>query len=183
MKRKVLFVQGGGEGTHDEWDNHLADSLRTALGEAYEVRYPRMPDEANPDFARWAKALKGEIAALGDGGIIVAHSIGGTVLVHAIADDPPKVKLDGIFVLAAPFVGEGGWPSDDVKSRPQLGSDLPAGVPIYIYHGREDDEIPLSHAELYARAIPQAKLRLLDGKDHQFGNSLDDVAKDILSLR
>jgi predicted alpha/beta hydrolase family esterase len=120
---------------------------------------------------------------LGDGGIIVAHSIGGTVLVHTLADDPPKVKLAGIFLLAAPFVGEGGWPSDEVKSRPQLGSDLPAGVPIYLYHGRKDDEIPLAHAELYARAIPQAILRLLDDKDHQFGNALEDVAKDIMSLQ
>ena len=33
MKRQILFVQGGGEGTHDEWDNKLVDSLERNLGE------------------------------------------------------------------------------------------------------------------------------------------------------
>ncbi|MEU4336024.1 alpha/beta hydrolase [Micromonospora lupini] len=45
---QILFVQGAGTGTHDEWDNRLCDSLRRELGDSYEVRYPRMPDEAAP---------------------------------------------------------------------------------------------------------------------------------------
>ena len=34
--RRVLFVQGGGEGTHDEWDHKLVDSLMRELGAAFE---------------------------------------------------------------------------------------------------------------------------------------------------
>ncbi len=30
--RTILFIQGGGEGTHDEWDNKLVDTLRMGLG-------------------------------------------------------------------------------------------------------------------------------------------------------
>ena len=30
--RQVLFVQGGGEGVHDAWDNRLVDSLGGELG-------------------------------------------------------------------------------------------------------------------------------------------------------
>ena len=40
---QVLFIQGGGAGTHDEWDDKLVESLRHELGDGYEVRYPRMP--------------------------------------------------------------------------------------------------------------------------------------------
>ena len=70
MKRQILFVQGGGEGAHDEWDNKLVDSLRRNLGPDYEVRYPRMPNEADPIYAQWKAALADEIAALDDGAIL-----------------------------------------------------------------------------------------------------------------
>jgi len=39
----VLFIQGGGERVHDEWDDKLVDRLRRKLGPGYDVRYPVMP--------------------------------------------------------------------------------------------------------------------------------------------
>ena len=33
----VLFVQGGGAGSHDEWDDRLVDSLRRELGDGYDL--------------------------------------------------------------------------------------------------------------------------------------------------
>src|SRR6185436_6267424 len=60
MARQVLFVQGGGAGTHDEWDNKLVDSLSRELGAGYDILYPRMPDEGDPNYARWTAALASE---------------------------------------------------------------------------------------------------------------------------
>jgi hypothetical protein len=57
MTTHVLFIQGGGEGAHDEWDNKLVASLERALGPAYDVRYPRMPNEGDPNFRTWSAAL------------------------------------------------------------------------------------------------------------------------------
>jgi hypothetical protein len=48
---QVLFVQGGGKDVHDSWDKRLVASLKKELGAAYTIRYPRMPDEGNPDPA------------------------------------------------------------------------------------------------------------------------------------
>ena len=39
--------------------------------------------------------------------------------------------------------------------------------------------VPPSHAEVYARVIPQAQVHLLSGRDHQLNNDLSDVAKAI----
>ena len=44
MKKQVLFIQGGGKGAH-EADNKLAVSLQDALGDEYNVVYPKMPEE------------------------------------------------------------------------------------------------------------------------------------------
>jgi predicted alpha/beta hydrolase family esterase len=182
MKRQVLFVQGGGEDVHDSWDNHLADSLRRELGEDYEIVYPRMPKESDPAYARWAPAIRKELAKLDDGAVVVGHSVGATVLINALAAEGPPIKLAGIFLVAAPFIGEGGWPSDEVAPRSSLGDDVPDGVPIYLYHGDADEEVPLQHLELYRDALPKAVVTTLKERDHQMGNDLKEVASDIRSL-
>jgi hypothetical protein len=48
MSKQVLFIQGGGAGAHDEWDNKLVESLARELAPTSQIRYPRMPDEADP---------------------------------------------------------------------------------------------------------------------------------------
>ena len=61
-------------------------------------------------------------------------------------------------------------------------STLPAGVPVHVFHGLEDDTAPPAHADLYADAMPQAHVHLRLGRDHQMGNDLADVARAIRSL-
>ena len=182
MKRQVLFIQGGGARVHGEWDNKLVDSLKRELGPTYAVRYPRMPNEDDPNYATWKAALQKEIVGLNDGAILVGHSIGGTIMINALAEQPPTRRLGAIFLISVPFVGEGGWPPDDWKPQRELGKKLPRGVPIYIYQGLADQTAPPAHADLYARAIPQAKVHRLPGRDHQLNNDLREVAEAIKTL-
>jgi predicted alpha/beta hydrolase family esterase len=174
--RQVLFIQGGGAGTYDDWDAKLVDSLRQELGDGWEVRYPRMPTEDDPSYAAWGPTLVNEIATLEDGAIVVGHSVGGTILIQTLAEQAPDVELGSIVLVAAPFVGDGGWPGEEFELSSDLGSRLPAGVPVHVFHGLEDDTVPPAHAHLYARAIPHAHVHLLPGRDHQLGNDLADVA-------
>ena len=115
--RQILFIQGGGAGAHDEWDDKLFDSL--------------------------------------------------------------KRELRAIVLIAAPFVGAGGWPGDEFELPHNLGARLPQGVPVHVFHGLQDETAPPSHADLYARAIPHAQLHRLPGRDHQLDNDLSEVAKTI----
>lgn len=182
MNRQVLFIQGAGAQVHDEWDNKLVESLRRELGPSYEIRYPRMPQEDDPSYAAWSATLRNEVASLHDGAIVVGHSIGGTFLINALAEHPPQRRLGAIFLIAAPFVGEGGWPSDDWQPQRDVGARIPGRLPVYLYHGLADDTAPPSHAELYARAIPQAYIVRLPGRDHQLGNDLREIAAVIKAL-
>jgi hypothetical protein len=114
-----------------------------------------MPKENDPSFAAWEATLQQEIANLDDGAIVL---------------------------IATPFVGEGGWPTDNWQPESDLGGKLPRGVPIYLYHGEADTTAPPAHAELYARAIPQAHICLLAGRDHQLDNDLREIAAVITRL-
>jgi predicted alpha/beta hydrolase family esterase len=181
MSRQVLFVQGAGESVHDTWDDKLVASLERELGDAYAVVYPRMPDEADPHYAVWKAALLKELGRLDEGAILVGHSIGGAFLLHALAEQPPKRKFGALFMLAAPFIGDGGWPSEEIGVRPDLAARLPAGLPIILYHGTDDTIVPFAHLKLYAKAIPRAIVRVLPNRDHQLGNDLREIAQDIES--
>ena len=142
-----------------------------------------MPNEADPSYIRWKAALAEEIARLDDGAILIGHSLGGTILINALAEASPARKLAGIFLLAAPFVGAGGWPSDDIEPMADLGARLPPKTPIHIYHGSQDDTAPRRrHADLYERAIPGAKLHRLPGRNHQLNDDLAEVAAAVRAL-
>jgi pimeloyl-ACP methyl ester carboxylesterase len=173
---QILFIQGGGAGVHDEWDDKLVDSLRRELGAGHELRYPRMPGEDDPSLAAWGPAIRRELADLDAGAAVVGHSVGGTILIRTLADEPREMELAAIVLVAAPFVGAGGWPADEFEISADLGSRLPPGVPVHLVHGLDDEIAPPSHVDLYARAIPQAQVHRLPGRDHQLNNDLHEVA-------
>ena len=182
MKKQILFIQGGGAGVHDEWDQKLVDSLRLELGPGFDIRYPRMPNEADPSYTAWKAALTEELADLDDGAILIGHSIGGTILINLLAEAWPSRKLDGVFLIAAPFVGPGGWPSEEIKPMADLGARLNPVTPIYLYHGTEDDTAPLSHVDLYEAAIPGAIVHRLRDRNHQLNDNLTEVAACVRAL-
>ena len=173
----VLFIQGGGAGVHDEWDNKLVNSLRRELGDGFDVQYPRMPEEDDPHYDRWSAAIQQEIAGLDDGAIVVGHSLGATILIQALAEQPPERKLGAIVLVSAPFVGAGGWPGDEFELTSDLGARLPQDVPVQLFQGLQDETAPPEHADLYAQAIPHAQVHRLPGRDHQLNNDLSEVAK------
>jgi pimeloyl-ACP methyl ester carboxylesterase len=175
--RQILFIQGGGAGAHDEWDSKLVESLRRELGAGYEIRYPHMPGEGDPAYARWSAAIRREMADLGDGAVVAGHSVGAAILINALAGQPPERGIGAIVLIAAPFVGAGGWPSDEFELTDDLGARLPPGVRVHVFHGLQDETVPPSHAGLYAQVIPQAQVHWLPGRDHQLNNDLSEVAE------
>jgi hypothetical protein len=180
--KHVLFVQGGGRDTHDSWDNKLVASLKQALGAGYVIRYPRMPHEADPNPIVWKKVIARELRRPSAGMILIGHSVGAAILIDYLADGSPKHPLAGVFLIAAPFIGGGGWPSDDLRPTKDLVADLPAGVPLYVYQGSDDETVPFSHIGMFTKALPHATIRRLGGRDHQLNDDLSEVARDIRLL-
>lgn len=183
MANQVLFVQGGSEGAY-EADSKLVTSLRGRLGADYVVRYPKMPNEDDPGYEAWKNAITGELAAMGSGAILVGHSIGASVLIRAVVGGGIGESLAGVFLLAAPFWHDHDfWCWKEVELPPNAAERIPGGLPVFLYHGRQDEFVPVSHVEMYVRALPQATVRRLDGRNHQLNDDLAEVAQDIMLLR
>jgi uncharacterized protein len=184
MKKQILFIQGGGEGAYEE-DGQLVASLRNALGDAYEVRYPQMPNESDPGYEPWKGQIKKELAALEGKVTLIGHSLGSSFLLKYLAEEKIEKPIAGIFLMATPYWGGDGWKYEGYETitlPEDFASKLPSGAPIFLYHSRDDEIVPFAHLALYAEKFPQATIREFDGRGHQFNNDLLEVVGDIKSL-
>lgn len=182
MKKHVLFIHGAGGGAYEE-DRLLAASLQDALGTDYEVRYPRMPEDDSSTYADWKAPIERELALLDDEVFLVGHSVGGSVLAKYLSEERIDKSVAGLFLLAAPYWnGEGIWTWDEVRLPEDVAARLASIRPIVLFHSRDDEVVPFAHVELYAASLPQATLRAVDGRGHQLGNDLADVAEAIIRL-
>ena len=181
LRRHVLFIQGGGEGAHEE-DALLAASLQAALGAEFNVRYPQMPRESEPDMQTWKAKIATELKTLGGEVILVGHSIGGAALLKYLSEEKVEKPIAGLFLLAAPSWDEEKWSFDDLKLPSDLAAKLSSIPRIFLYHNRDDKIVPFSHLALHAARLPQAVVRESERRGHQFGNDLANVANDIRSL-
>ncbi len=170
MKKQVLFIQGGGEGAYAV-DKRMAAALQHALGAEYNVVYPHMPEEADPEYETWAAQISKERAALGDNAISVGHSVGGAVLLRHLSEAKNDKPMAGLFIIAAPYWGAEEWQAD-----------LPSELPVFLYHSRDDTVVPIAHLAQFAQKLPQATIREFDGRGHQFNDDLSEVGEDIKAL-
>lgn len=183
MTTKVLFIQGGGEGAH-AWDAKLAGSLGEKLGHDYVMVYPAMPNEADPSYEAWKPRISKELKAAGDGAVLVAHSIGASMVMKMLAETDVGQRLKGVFLIAAPFVHErDGWQWTEAELPANATSKLPKSLPLFFYHGSADEEVPFSHLALYEKAFPKAVTRALPGRNHQINDDLTEVADDIREFK
>jgi predicted alpha/beta hydrolase family esterase len=181
MTKQVLFIQGAGEGAYKE-DEKLAASLQEALGTDYHVLYPQMPGEETPEDMVWMTQISKELASLDGDIILVGHSAGAGILLQYLLKENVAKPIAGIFLIAIPYWGPEDEEDEEYTLHEGFASELPKGVPIFLYHSRDDEVVPFAHLAIYAEKIPQATVREFDGRGHQFNNDLSEVAADIKSL-
>jgi len=102
MKQQILFIQGGGDGAY-KVDQELVTFLRSALGSAYELRYPKMPHENDPNYELWKTRILKELATVEGAAILIRHSLGGSFLLKYISEEKIETTIAGIFLIAAPY--------------------------------------------------------------------------------
>jgi predicted alpha/beta hydrolase family esterase len=179
MKKHVLFIHGAGEGAFEE-DGLLVASLQKALGLAYDVYYPKMPEEYSATYADWKAPIERELASLDEEVILVGHSVGGSVLLKYLSEQQLDKPITSLFLLATPYWGaDEFWKWDEAQLPQDLAAKLATIPRIFLYHSRDDEVVPFAHLTLYAAKLRQATIREFDGRGHQFGNNLAEVAEDI----
>lgn len=179
--QQILFIQGGGESGYDE-DTRLVDSLRITLGATYEVHYPKLnADETLPDFG-WLQQINKEINSITSELILVGHSLGASMILKCLTETQIKKNIIGIFLIATPFwSGNENW-IQELKLKDDFAEKLRKNVPVFLYHCRDDEEIPFEHLSWYKKKIQNAIVREIKSGGHQLNYDLSLISKDIKSL-
>jgi hypothetical protein len=181
MTKHVLFLHGAGAGAFEE-DGLLVASLQNALGGAYDVHYPNMPEEDSATYADWKARIERALAPLDGDVMLVGHSVGSSVLVKYLSEQPLDKPISALFLLATPYWGaDEFWTWDEARLPEDVAAKLASIPRIFLYHSRDDAIVPFAHLALYAAQLPHATIRAFDGRGHQFGNDLAEVAEDIRS--
>lgn len=164
----LLFLHGAG-GYAD--DGPLADALGRALGTA--VDRPRLPGD-DMSYEAWAVPVREHLGMLGPDGLVVGHSLGGSILLRVLAEGVrPGTRAA---LLAVPDWGPDGW---DVADYAFSGPEPRASLTLH--HCRDDEVVPFAHLAQLAARLPSARVvehavggHQLDGLAGEVARSLDD---------
>ena len=181
MKKQVIFFQGGGGQEDYDADAKLVASLKSNLGAAYSIHYPRLHDEEVPDYGR-RKQIGHEISIGEEEVILVGHSLGASMLLVYLSENKINKKIAGIFLIATPFWSGGEDWVTPLKLQPDFAERLNKEIPLFFYHCQDDDVVPFTHLAIYKQQLSWATFRELSVGGHQFNNDLAIVANDIKSI-
>jgi uncharacterized protein len=179
MPRNVLVIHGAGEPRRRRGKVYWEPLLGDALGHGFRVKAPRMPRPNTPQYWPWARRIANLVAGARKP-ILVGHSFGASVLLKYLSEAVRRPALAALFLVATPF-----WGPDfpEFALPPDFGARLRDVSPLYLYHSRDDPEIPFEHLERYSRVLPHAIVRALDGRGHEFNQpEFPELAADIRRL-
>jgi hypothetical protein len=138
-----------------------------------------MPDPEAPDYQAWANRIT-DLVRETDRPVLVGHSFGASVLLKFLAQPAPRPVFRGLFLVATPF-WKATFPA--FALTPAERDRLKRLSPVYFYHSRDDTEVSYNHVEQYAEVLPQATIRRLDGRGHEFDQpTFSELISDIRGL-
>ncbi len=179
---EVLFLHGAGDQHAPDGSGKLVEATRRGLGAGYHVVAPDMPHADNPRHRAWRDEIARQLAAFGGEHVmVVGHSLGGSTLLHYLSEggSAHRHHIDALFLIAIPYWGMEEWTVDEFTLPGGWASRLPAIPKIFLYHSRDDATVPFAHSERYARELPGAVHRPIDGDEHSFVGGLPQLVDDI----
>jgi predicted alpha/beta hydrolase family esterase len=182
MKKEIFFVHSAGPQNDQSGSNNFVAHLSRSLGDDYVMHYPMMPEPENPRYVAWKMELQSVLPVGGNKAVLIGHSLGGSVIVKYLSEGLCQMPLAGLFLVGTPYWGTRGWAMEEFMFQRDFQAKLPAIDKIFIYHSRNDNWVPYSHAQFYSKALPGSVLRTLDGDQHEFDKGLPVLVEDIKHL-
>lgn len=180
--KKILFIHSAGAQGDTEGSGRLVAALRGALPSGYTLEAPLMPNPDAPQARPWLEALAGHVAQARPPFALVGHSLGGSIILKYLSENPVPGGLVGVVTVAAPFWGASDWKVAEFALPPKAGERLASVPRIVLLNGRRDDVVSLDHLTRYAQAVPTVMTREIDG-DHEFaGGDISAVVDAIETL-
>jgi len=146
------------------------DYLDKELGKKFEIIRPRMPLQEDAKYDEWKIWFERFIPYLRNNVILIGNSLGSIFLAKYLSENKFPKKILSTYLVGAPFdntvIGE------DLVGGFKLKTDLSLleknSKNLYLMFSRDDDCVPVSHAEKYGKKLKKAKIIIYKSKNGHF---------------
>lgn len=187
QKQQVFYIHGGSAySNYAAFLNHLrtaqprdlpwlpqgkkwTDTLRTDLGDDFEVFMPTMPNKNNAKYEEWKIWFERHFEYLRDDVVLLGWSQGGYFLAKYLIENETPFSIKALILVAAPFApddfhGEDGGDFAFDTSKTVLLEERAENV--VILHAKDDPVVPFSHGEQFKATLPKAEFMVFEDKNH-----------------
>jgi hypothetical protein len=139
------------------WSNEY---LQGKLGKDFEIIRPRMPLQDNAKYYDWKIHFERHFPQLKDNIILIGSSLGGIFLAKYLSEHKFPKKILAVYLICAPY--DNTLSEEDLVGGFKLKSDLSLieknSNRVNLLFSKNDDVVPVSHADKYARKLKNSKI-------------------------
>lgn len=162
------------------------DYFDKELGRKFQIIRPRFPKSEDSKYEEWKIYFERFIPLLKNNLILIGNSLGGIFLAKYLSENKFPKKILSVFLVCPPFdntcIGE------DLVGGFNLKKDLSLleknTKNLHLMFSKDDDVVPVSHAEKYRKKLTNAKITIYKSKNGHFRVSkFPEIVKIIKDLK
>lgn len=146
------------------------DFLAKNLGANFEIIKPRMPLQDNAKYAEWKIHFERYIPKLRNNVILIGSSLGGIFLAKYLAENKFPKRVLSTYLICPPY--DNTLPKEDLVGGFILKNDLSLleknSKNLYLMFSKDDEVVPVSHAEKFRKKLKSAKIIIYKSKNGHF---------------
>ncbi|MDX9970389.1 MAG: alpha/beta hydrolase [Candidatus Gracilibacteria bacterium] len=149
------------------WNNEY---LSKKLSKTFDIIRLNMPLKENAKYKEWKIHFERFFPQLENNIILIGTSLGGIFLAKYLSENSFPKKILSTYLICPPY--DNSIPGEDLVGGFKLKSDLSLleknSKNLYLMFSKDDDIVPLSHAEKYRKKLKNAKFIIYESKNGHF---------------
>jgi predicted alpha/beta hydrolase family esterase len=151
-------------------DNWQGGFINKKLNNKFDIIKPRMPLQDNAKYKDWKIHFERHFPYLKNNIILIGTSLGGIFLAKYLSENKFPKKILSAYLVCPPY--DNTLTGEDLAGGFKLGSDLnlleKQTKNLYLMFSKDDNVIPVSHAEKYRKKLINANIIVYESKNGHF---------------
>ena len=154
----------------EEKTRWIGNYLKKRLGRNFQIIKPRMPLQDNAKYKEWKIHFERHFSQLKNNLILIGGSLGGIFLAKYLSENKFPKKILSTYLICPPY--DNTLPNEDLVGGFKLKSDLSLleknSNRLSLMFSKDDDVVPVYHAEKYRKKLKNAKIIIYKSKNGHF---------------
>jgi len=153
-----------------KWSNEF---FKKNLDKDFEIIKPRMPLQDNAKYEEWKIHFERHFPQLKNNIILIGSSLGGIFLAKYLSENKFPKTILSTYLVCPPY--DNTLTGEDLVGGFKLKADLSLleknSNNLHLLFSKDDDVVPVSHAEKYRRKLKNANIEIFESKNGHFNIS------------